>query len=110
MPSCAVAILFGVAFASEGVRRRCFGFLAWRVCLAGNSSRLVAFCPLFWREALPCLYRRAEAFPLQLRCRHVESSFLSSHVSLLLFQSRISLTTDSYKINQRSQQHVLASK
>jgi hypothetical protein len=41
MSSCAAAIPFGVAFAGEGVHRRCFGFLAWCVCSREGIRLLV---------------------------------------------------------------------
>jgi hypothetical protein len=89
-PSCVAAILFGVAFAGEGVRRRCFGFLAWRVCLAGNSSSLAAislfFSPLRL-EVLVGLYRQGteqgDASPPLLCIHEKKHRLLLAHANKL---------------------------
>jgi hypothetical protein len=55
-PSCVAAILFGVAFAGEWVRGRCFGVYTWQGIAAAWRHSLFFFSV----EVLACLYRQRD--------------------------------------------------
>jgi hypothetical protein len=87
-PSCVVAILFGVAFTGEGVRRRCFGFLLGvGIAAAWRRSPLSFFSPLRL-EVLVGLYRQGTEqgdAPPPLLCIHEKdaSAVACSHQQIV---------------------------